>query len=166
MTIARSQNRENQVYAEKRALYLYEQACKKNFLRQFVSMLKQEQNDLMDLQAVLGDTMLLQQHENVNETVALSQIQGSANNGRTHDFDSQFRPKNQHTKSRWVGLATARSLGKRIPPVQLTTVVGVPGFENIYFVEDGHHRISLANAMGEDHIIANVTVVRVAGGRA
>ena len=117
MTILHS----NRMVAEKRALYLYEQACKKNFLRQFVSTLKQERNDLLDLQEVLTDNVPFQQRKTVEQMVPLNQIQGSANNGRTHDFDSQFRPKTQHTKTRWVNLAAARTMGKSIPPVLLTT---------------------------------------------
>ena len=155
----------NRMVAEKRALYLYDQACKKNFLRQFVAVLKQENNQLLDLQDVLANAPY-QHRKTVKQNVALSRIQGSANNGRTHDFDSQFRPKNQHTKTRWVGLAAARSMGKQIPPVNLTKVEGVPGLEDIYFVEDGHHRISLANALGEQTIEAKVNVVHIAGGHA
>ena len=44
----------NRMVAEKRALYLYDQACKKNFLRQFVSVLKREKNDLLDLHIAGG----------------------------------------------------------------------------------------------------------------
>lgn len=156
----------NRMVAEKRALYLYDRACKKNFFRQFVSILKQEKNDLLDLHTVLPANTPYQHRETVKQNVSLTQIQGSANNGRTHDFDSQFRPKTQHTKTRWVSLATARSMGKQIPPVHLTKVEGVPGLEDVYFVEDGHHRISLANTLGEQDIEATVTVVHIAGGHA
>ena len=166
MTAVSRQFNENKVYAENRAHYLYEQACKKNFLRQFVSMLKQENNDLLDLQTVLSADVRQNHAESARHLVALSKIKGSANNGRTHDFDGQFRPKNKRTQSRWVGLATARSLGKRIPPVRLTKVSGVTALEDIYFVEDGHHRISLANAVGEEVIDAEVTVLHVVGGHA
>ena len=166
MTAMNIGNSNSRMLAEKRALYLYDQACKKNFLHQFVSVLKQEKNDLLDLQDVLPDDMPYQHRKTIQQTVSLFQIQGSVNNGRTHDFDSQFRPKNQHTKTRWVSLAAARSLGKNIPPVHLTTVQGIPGLEDVYFVEDGHHRISLAYVMGEQNIEAKVTVVYVSGGRA
>ncbi len=166
MTAVSRQFNENKAYAENRAYYLYEQACKKNFLRQFVTMLKQENNDLLDLQTVLAADVRQNRVESVRQMVSLANIKGSANNGRTHDFDSQFRPKNQRTQSRWVGLATARSLGKRIPPVQLTKISGIPALEDIYFVEDGHHRISLAATMGEDTIDAEVTIMHVTGGHA
>ena len=119
--------------AEKRALYLNEQATKQNFLRKFVSLLKQENNALMNLNQILSESTPYQHRQSNLQNVAIAQIQGSANGGRTHDFDADFRPTSQHTKSRWVGLATARTMGKRIPPVQLVTVEGIPGLEKIFF---------------------------------
>jgi hypothetical protein len=44
-----------------------------------------------------------------------------------------------------------------MPPVVLVQV------GDIYFVEDGHHRISVALAWGEQEIEAEVTVWQVAG---
>jgi len=47
--------------------------------------------------------------------------------------------------------------GAKLPPVALIRV------GQVYFVEDGHHRISVAKAHGDQDIEAVVTVLHVAG---
>jgi hypothetical protein len=46
---------------------------------------------------------------------------------------------------------SARERGAHLPPVELTRVGGT------YFVRDGHHRISVARATGQDYIEADVS---------
>lgn len=166
MTRLSEQKNKAKVYAENQALYLYKEACKQNFLRQFVRMLKQEKNDLLELQSVLAAGVRQQRLEKVRQMVSLAQIRGSVNKGRTYDFDGQFRPKNERTKSRWVSLAAAYSSGKSLPPVRLIKISGISALEDIYFVEDGHHRVSLAYALCEEHIDAYVTILHVVAGTA
>lgn len=94
----------------------------------------------------------LQPKENIGLTVVpLSKICGSVS-GRAKDFDSSFRPLNRQTEGRWVNIAKARRLGKRLPPVQLLQI------GNKYFIEDGHHRISVCAAFGDQLIDATVMV--------
>lgn len=88
-------------------------------------------------------------------TVPISQIQGSR--GRSRDFDRDFNPIQDHTKIRWLNVAEARRRGKTLPAVQLIQV------GDVYFVQDGHHRISVARALGQQHIEAEVTVWKVTG---
>ncbi len=84
-------------------------------------------------------------------TVALRDIRGSVNPGRTHDFDAVFRPLTNHSKERWTGIANARWGGRRLPNVSLIEANGA------YYVQDGHHRVSVARALGDRDIEANVT---------
>jgi hypothetical protein len=88
------------------------------------------------------------------QTVAMDQIQGSQ--GRCRDFDRAFYPLQRHSESRWLRVATARELGIALPLVELVQV------GNIYFVRDGHHRISVAQALGQTEIEAEVRVWQVA----
>jgi hypothetical protein len=55
------------------------------------------------------------------------------------------------------GIAAAWELGRELPPVELVQI------GDFYFVRDGHHRISVARAMGQEHIEAEVTVWDVVG---
>ena len=87
------------------------------------------------------------------QTVPLSQIRGSQ--GRSDDFDRDFNPLQEHNKARWLNIAAARRRGKVLPPVELIQI------GDIYFVLDGHHRISVARAFGQESIDAAVTVWEV-----
>lgn len=84
-------------------------------------------------------------------TVAIDKITGSEN--RTRDFDRDFNPLKDNTKERWVGVMAARLSGVSLPPVDLLKA----GDE--YYVRDGHHRISVARALGEGFIEAQITSV-------
>lgn len=89
------------------------------------------------------------------QTVPISQIRGSE--GRNNDFDRGFYPLQNHSKERWVSIATAWQQGKILPVVELIKV------GDIYFVRDGHHRISVARALGLKEVEARVTVWRIEG---
>lgn len=83
-------------------------------------------------------------------TVAIAQICGSEN--RAADFDHDFNPLQDHTRDRWLGIAAARLQGRSLPPVALIQV------GEQFFVRDGHHRISVALALGQKDIEATVEV--------
>ena len=85
--------------------------------------------------------------------VAISQIRGSE--GRCKDFDGDFNPIQDHCTSRWLRVAAARDQGKVLPPVVLVQV------GDVYLVRDGHHRISVARALGQLDIEAEVTAWQV-----
>jgi hypothetical protein len=81
-------------------------------------------------------------------TIAIEQIHGSES--RSDDFDSSFRPLSSRTMQRWTSIAIARQKGVPLPPVELIKV------GNEYFVRDGHHRVSVARAFGEQFIEAEI----------
>jgi hypothetical protein len=69
------------------------------------------------------------------------------------DFDSRFRPTTNRIRYRWERLALAQRRGEPIPPIQVYRVGG------LHFVEDGHHRVSIAAATGQETIDAYVTEI-------
>jgi hypothetical protein len=83
--------------------------------------------------------------------VELDSIVGSVD--RTRDFDRWFRPRTQRTRERWERLARAQRRGETIPPVDLYRI------GELHFVRDGHHRVSVAHALGLRVIDAFVTEV-------
>lgn len=89
------------------------------------------------------------------QMVAIRQIKGSG--GRRYDFDDRFNPLRPHNRQRWLRVAQAWQRGVALPPVALIQV------GDVYFVRDGHHRISVARAMGRSQIEAKVTVWQVSG---
>ncbi len=81
-------------------------------------------------------------------TVPIQQIKGSL--GRSEDFDTSFNPLNEHSRSRWVSIATAVRKGTPMPAIELVQV------GNTYYVRDGHHRISVARSMDQEAIEARI----------
>jgi hypothetical protein len=78
-----------------------------------------------------------------------------ASEGRIGDFDARFRPLRLDSWDRWRSVALAVVRGDALPPVELLAVGGC------YAVRDGHHRISVAAAMGQREVDALVTVLEV-----
>jgi len=85
----------------------------------------------------------------------MAQIRGSE--GRSREFDAYFRPLQTHTKHRWVNIAVAQQEGQPLPPVELIQI------GDVYFVRDGHHRISVAHVLGQEEIEAEVTLWETTG---
>jgi hypothetical protein len=124
-------------------------------VRRLWSALTGRSNRLLDLAAVRRACDVRGRHFDGIRAVPLREIRGSE--GRCGDFDAGFCPLKNHTEDRWVGIATARWMGRAMPPVELIRV------GDVYFVRDGHHRISVARALGQKAIDARVTVWRVSG---
>ena len=80
--------------------------------------------------------------------VPLASIIGTE--GRSEDFDAEFRPLKTHNQDRWIGVAAARFSGVVLPPVELIQA------GDQYFVRDGHHRTSVAKALGQIEIEARI----------
>ena len=78
----------------------------------------------------------------------VKQIVGSLN--RYAEFDRAFKPVDDRLAARWqnVDYAFYKSIG--LPPVLLYKV------GQVYFVVDGHHRVSVAREQGQEDIEADV----------
>jgi hypothetical protein len=85
------------------------------------------------------------------QVIPLDSIVGSVD--RTRDFDRWFRPRSGRSRERWERLARAQRRGESIPPIDVYRV------GELHFVKDGHHRVSVAHALGFRSIDAYVTEV-------
>lgn len=83
--------------------------------------------------------------------VSLSEICGTL--GRSSDFDRRFYPLADHVRDRWISIALARMRDKPVGLVRLYSA------DHCYLVADGHHRISVARALGELAIEAEIILV-------
>jgi hypothetical protein len=81
-------------------------------------------------------------------TVPLTAIVGSED--RSEDFDADFRPLHSDDRERWISVAAARRTGSGLPAVELVQD------RDGYYVRDGHHRISVAKAVGQLEIEARI----------
>lgn len=83
------------------------------------------------------------------QEVQLDKIVGSVN--RSEDFDREFRPKHARpSEEKWISIYTGWRKHGNLPPVKLRKV------RDEYFVEDGHHRVSVLKRIGADSIPAEV----------
>ena len=82
------------------------------------------------------------------KTVQVEQIAGSLN--RYHEFDSVFLPASDQLADRWQSVNRAFYQEISLPPVVLYKV------GQVYFVVDGHHRVSVARQQGQIYIEAEV----------
>jgi hypothetical protein len=69
---------------------------------------------------------------------------------RHGEFDRSFLPANPSVRARWERIAEARRRGEAMPPIEVYRL------GELYFVVDGHHRVSVARAMGDTEIEAHV----------
>lgn len=81
------------------------------------------------------------------QNIRVDQIAGTLH--RTRDFDHHFRPLTKHSLERWVNTYILHEQDRWAPIV-------VHKIGQRYFVEDGHHRVSVARMIGMDFIDAKV----------
>lgn len=79
--------------------------------------------------------------------IQVEQIVGTLN--RPQDFDHKFRPLKSYLRDRWVNAYLALEKGGWAPIV-------VHKIGDQYYVEDGHHRVSIARSLGMGFIEANI----------
>ena len=91
------------------------------------------------------------------QTIPLDSIVGTVDRTRA-EFDRSFRPMSGELRDRWQRVAAARRAGVALPPIEVYRVGG------LHFVEDGHHRVSVARALGDDVIEARVREISTAVG--
>lgn len=106
------------------------------------------QAELADLARVRRCARTAVQSDAGLQTVPIHAIVGSE--GRSNEFDRQWRPLTDTYRERWVNIAAEHVKGTGLPAVDLVRV------GDHYFVRDGHHRISVAKAYGQLEIEANV----------
>jgi hypothetical protein len=122
-------------------------------LHQFWAFLTRRTFRLLDLDDTLRDAVVTNSHYGGLKTVLIEHIRGTQ--GKADDFDAEFNPIQERTRSRWLEIAYARLRGRDLPPVELVQV------GDVYYVRDGHHRISVSHWMGQSYIDAEITVMQL-----
>ncbi|HZA90748.1 MAG TPA: hypothetical protein VE401_11010 [Solirubrobacterales bacterium] len=85
------------------------------------------------------------------QVIPLDSIVGTVD--RSREFDRRFRPTSRRVRDRWQRVAEAQRRGEAMPPISVYRI------GDMHFVEDGHHRVSVARAQGRRDIDAYVTEV-------
>ena len=86
------------------------------------------------------------------QVIPVAQIIGSVD--KVRDFDPKFRPRTGRNRQRWERIAEAARRGEALPPIDVYRI------GDMYFVRDGHHRVSVHRALALPTIEADVRLVR------
>jgi hypothetical protein len=86
------------------------------------------------------------------QLIPLDSIVGTVD--RSREFDRDFRPTSPRVRERWQRINLAQRKGQPMPPIDVYRI------GELHFVKDGHHRVSVARALGHRDINAYVTEVQ------
>jgi hypothetical protein len=86
------------------------------------------------------------------QLIPLDSIVGTVD--RSREFDRDFRPTSPRVRERWQRINLAQRKGQAMPPIDVYRI------GELHFVKDGHHRVSVARALGYKDINAYVTEVQ------
>ena len=131
-----------------RARYDYEQARRKSFVNRALAALSGEPTYLLSYDEIRKKLHIGGPVYRGLQTVRLDQIAGSLN--RYHQFDRFFLPTQDTDSQRWQNISRVMYQDIDLPPVVLYKV------GQVYFVVDGHHRVSVAREQGVEFIEAEV----------
>ena len=130
----------------------FETARIQAFLRDAGSVLRGDVRPLLSFDEVRRAARLEGQSYRGLKDIPVAAIRGSA--GRPNDFDASFLRVKPWMRKRWEQLDAAMRTGETVPPIE------VYHLGNVYFVKDGHHRVSVARHLGWTTIPAKVIEVR------
>jgi hypothetical protein len=83
------------------------------------------------------------------QTIPIASITGTVDRHKAGDFDARWRPPTW-SRQRWTQLSYAVQCGTAPPPI------AVYRLGDRHYVRDGHHRVSVAHALGAESIDAQV----------
>jgi len=134
---------------------MFARALMRGRLRAFMGKMLGQSHRLLSLSDYVEHVSVTARFSEGRRTVRLSAIRGTLS--RVDQFDDEFYPLVSATRSRWISVATGMLQDMTtIPPLELIRV------GEIYFVDDGHHRVSVALRLGYIYFDADVTVWEVA----
>ncbi len=133
------------------AIQDFHSARQKATLSEIVARLKGESIELLSFDEVRQKLKAQVQPKRVLKEIPIDAIVGSVN--RYQDFSRGFLPGRNVDEERWtnVELATYGMVG--LDPIEAYQI------DQVYFVSDGNHRVSVARQLGSTQIQAYVTAV-------
>lgn len=127
----------------------FNEARWRSFLNDVGAFFERRPNELLSFDAVRRALPVYSQSYRGVQQVPVDKIIGTTSN-RYADFDRAFLPSQARTKARWKAIDELRLRDISLPPIQLYKV------GEVYFVRDGHHRVSVARQIGQTDIDAEV----------
>lgn len=116
-------------------------------IESLVNRLKGKSIDLLPYDTIAEMLRVHGRAERGVQSIPLASIVGSV--GRYNDFTRSFLPKHDWDAQRWLNVRRAGQMSD-LPPIDVYKI------DQVYFVLDGNHRVSIARQLGLEHIRANV----------
>jgi hypothetical protein len=130
----------------------FSQARRRALFRRILKFFTGAQPDsLLSFDEVRAKLKVRGQHYAGLQTIPLDKIAGSV--GRYREFNRAFLPTQEHIRERWKGVYEAAHSMKGFPPIDVYQI------GDVYFVRDGHHRVSVLKELGATTVEATVTVL-------
>ena len=131
------------------AIQDFRSARQKASLREIISRLKGETNELFSFEEVRQKLNARVATTKVLKEIPVNSIIGSVN--RYQDFMRDFLPGKNIDVERWSNVSRANQELIGLPPIEVYQI------GEVYFVIDGNHRVSVAKQLGATEIEAYVT---------
>jgi hypothetical protein len=126
----------------------FDEARRAAIMSDLLSAIHDRSADLLPFDAVRQKLKLKQLVDRGIQEVPMDKIIGTV--GREHEFTRAFLPREESLRGRWEELKDVAEGPAGFPPVELYLV------RDVYFVVDGHHRISVERSLGAETIEARV----------
>jgi nucleotide-binding universal stress UspA family protein len=133
------------------ALQDFRSARQKANMSEIMARLKGVSNELLSFEDVRQKLRAQVGSKKVLKDIPISSIVGSVN--RYQDFSRDFLPGQNVDEDRWANIEVANYGFAGLPPIDAYQI------DEVYFVSDGNHRVSVARQLGADQIQAYVTEV-------
>lgn len=119
------------------------------FLQEMVGLLRGKSAELLSFDDVRARLRLREESYKGLHDIPLDKIVGSV--GRFNEFTNTFLPKTTDMRERWSRVYAKMNSMEGVPPIEVYKV------DDVYFVRDGNHRVSVARQIGAKTIQAHVT---------
>ncbi len=134
-------------YAE--GLNKFQDARRRAFWQEILGIFRGQSPELMSFEDIKTRLRLREESYKGLQEVPLDRIVGSV--GRYRDFTSNFLPRKSTSPDRWSRVYAQANSQTGLPPIELYKI------DDVYFVRDGNHRVSVARELGSKTIEAHVT---------
>ncbi len=133
------------------AIQDFHSARQKATLREIIARFTGESSELLSFEEVRQKLKAQVGPQKVLKEIPINAIIGSVN--RYQDFSRDFLPGQNINEERWANVELANYSMVGLPPIEVYQI------DEVYFVSDGNHRVSVARQLGSAQIQAYVTEV-------
>lgn len=127
----------------------FDNARSRVFWEDILNLVRGKSTELLSFEDVRARLRLREESYRGLQDIELDKIRGSV--GRYRNFTGTFLPRSKEMRERWSRVYASVNSLQGVPPIEVYKV------DDVYFVRDGNHRVSVARNIGAKTIQAHVT---------